>query len=371
MPISARAAVQRKIGAAPIIEHVTLDEPAVGEVLVAIKAVGVCHTDMVMRDGHLPIPRPVVLGHEGAGVIIALGPDVTGLEAGDHVVLSFAYCGHCRSCSDSAPAYCHDWFALNFTGARLDGSTSLRDKTGAPIHSHIFGQSSFATHAVVPASNAIKVDRALPLEILGPLGCGIQTGAGAVLNALKVRPQSSVAVIGVGAVGLSAVMAAKIAGASIIVALDLNMDRVDFARSIGSTHGYHAEAAGMAGHAARAGCPAGFDYIIDTTGIAEVCNAAVPGLAPRGELALVGAYQAGAAIEMDATFAMSGGRVIRGVVEGGADPATFIPELIVHFRQGRFPFDRLIEMFEFADIAAAIEAGETGKVIKPVLRMPS
>lgn len=370
MPVSARAAVQRTVGAAPVIETVSIEDPHADEVLVAIKAVGVCHTDMVMRDGHLPIPQPVVLGHEGAGVVVALGSDVDGLSVGDHVVLSFAHCSRCHSCSDNAPAYCHSWFPLNFGGARIDGSTSIRDADGAPIHSHIFGQSSFATHAIVPASNATKVDPALPLELLGPLGCGIQTGAGAVLNALKVRPGSSVAVIGVGAVGLSAVMAARIAEATTIVALDLNMERVDFAQTVGATHGFRADAASMAEHAIKAGCPAGFDYIIDTTGIAEVCNAAITGLAPRGELALVGAYAPGRSIEIDATFAMSGGRVVRGVVEGSANPAAFIPKLIAYYLNGEFPFDRLIRMFEFDDIAQAIAEGEAGRVIKPVVRMP-
>lgn len=370
MPISAMAAVQRIVGAAPQIEPVTLSDPRENEVCIAIRAVGVCHTDMVMRDGLLPVPQPVVLGHEGAGVVQAVGSAVTGLAVGDHVVLSFSHCGSCGSCVEHEPAYCHNWFPLNFLGSRLDGSTALTDSKGEPIHSHVFGQSSFASHAIVPATNTIKVDKALPLELLGPLGCGIQTGAGAVLNAMKVRSGSSVAIIGVGAVGLSAVMAAKIAGASTIVALDINMARVAFAQTIGATHGFQADAADMSAHAAASGCAAGFDYIIDTTGITAVCNAAIAGLAPRGELALVGAYVPGENINIDATFAMSGGRVVRGVVEGSANPATFIPQLITYYQEGRFPFDRLIEMFAFADIAAAIEAGETGRVIKPVVRMP-
>lgn len=371
MPVTAQAAVQRTIGSPPVIETVIVDDPRPGEVLVALSAVGVCHTDMVMRDGHLPIPQPVVLGHEGSGVIRSVGEGVSGLSPGDHVVLSFAHCGQCHSCSDGEPAYCHSWFPLNFGGGRPDGSTSLRDASGAPIHSHIFGQSSFATYAVVPMRNAIKVDKSLPLELLGPLGCGFQTGAGTVLNALAVKPGRSLAVIGAGAVGLSAVMAAKIAGASTIAAIDLNQDRVKLAKTVGATHGFDAVSGSMAQHAAAAGCPDGFDYIVDTTGLADVCNRAIAALAPRGELALVGAYTPGAMIEIDATFAMSGGRVIRGVVEGSADPAVFIPQLIDHYRNGRFPFDRLTQMFAFADIADAIAAGETGRVIKPIVRMSS
>jgi aryl-alcohol dehydrogenase len=370
MPTSGQAAVQRFGAAPPVIETVRFEDPQGDEVLVALKGVGICHTDMVMRDQLLPIPLPVVLGHEGSGVVQAVGSGVTGLKPGDHVVLSFASCGACVSCHDHAPAYCHQWVSLNFFGQRADGSTAIRDAGGAPVHSHIFGQSSFATHAVVNQRNAILVPDDLPVELLGPLGCGIQTGAGAVLNALKVRPGSSVAVIGVGAVGLSAVMASVIAGAATIVALDLNAARVAFARTVGATHGFQAGSATVAECAAVAGCPAGFDYIVDTTGIADVCNAAIPALAPRGELALVGAYAPGADIRADATLLMSGGRVVRGVVEGSADPASFIPELIGHYRAGRFPFDRLVQYFDFADIAQAIEEGESGRVIKPILRMP-
>ncbi len=201
------------------------------------------------------------------------------------------------------------------------------------------------------------------------MGCGVQTGAGAVLNALKLRPGSSLAVIGTGAVGLSAVMAAVIAEAGTIVALDINAERIALARQLGATHGFVSTNASFAEHAAAAGCPLGFDYIIDTTGVAELCNEAISALAPRGELALVGAYTPGKDVGADATHLMSGGRVIRGVVEGSADPAHFIPELIGHYRAGRFPFDKLIGKFRFSDIADAIAAGEQGRVVKPVLIM--
>lgn len=364
-----RGAVQRAVGAAPVIEDLTLGDPRRGEVLVELAAVGVCHTDMVMRDGHVPIPQPVVLGHEGAGVIRQVGEGVTGLAEGDHVVLSFASCGVCPSCSDHAPAYCHAWFPLNFGGARADGSTALSDAGGAAVHSHIFGQSSFATHAVVPARNAIKVARDLPIDLLGPLGCGIQTGAGTVLNVLKPRAGSSLAVIGTGAVGLSAIMAAAIAGVATILAVDINAARLELARELGATHAGLAGEGSLLDQARAAGLHAGIDFIIDTTGIPAVCDAALEALAPRGELALVGAYPAGVGLQAEASFLMSGGRVIRGVVEGGADPQAFIPELIEHYRAGRFPFDRLVQFFDFDDIAEAIEAGESGRVVKPVLRM--
>lgn len=370
MPISARAAVSRTVGQAPVIEPVTLSDPQPDEVLVEICAVGICHTDMVMRDGHLPVPFPVVLGHEGSGIVRATGSEVDDLAPGDAVVLSFMSCGHCPSCGHDQPAYCHSWAPLNFFGSRADGTTSLCDAAGQSVHSHIFGQSSFATHALVNRRNAVRVDPDLPLELLGPLGCGIQTGAGAVLNSCRVRAGSSVAVIGAGAVGLSAIMAARIAGASKVVALDINDARIALALELGASHGFHSASGTLLDHARAADCPAGFDYIFDTTGLADLVNQAILALAPLGELALVGAYPPGSRVIADAAHLMSAGRVVRGVVEGSADPQSFIPLLIDHYRQGRFPFDRLVEFFEFEDIEGAIAAGESGRVVKPIVRMP-
>lgn len=369
MPQVARAAVQRERHQAPVIETVTLDDPRADEVLVRIVATGICHTDMVMRDQLVPTPFPAILGHEGAGVVERVGAAVTGLELGDHVVLSYASCGGCPSCGEAAPAYCHQWFPLNFMGMRADGSSGITDASGAPVHGHIFGQSSFATHALVNARNAIKVGKDYPLERLGPLGCGIMTGAGTVLNALKVRAGASLAVVGTGAVGLAAVLAGRIAEAGVIVAVDPNAERTALAQELGATHGAAPHPDGLLMIAEDAGLAAGFDYIVDTTGIAAVASDAVRALAPRGELAVVGAYPPGADIVADGTLILSGGRVIRGVVEGGADPQVFIPQLLEYWRQGRFPFDRLTQFFSFTEIAAAIAASEEGRVVKPIVVM--
>jgi aryl-alcohol dehydrogenase len=371
MPIEAFAAVQRGKGAAPAVERVFLDDPRSDEVLVRIVGTGVCHTDMVMRDQLVPTPFPAVLGHEGAGVIERVGSDVEGLVPGDHVVLSFAHCGACPSCDHSQPAYCHSWFPLNFMGMRADRSSAITDVGGHAVHSHIFGQSSFATHAVANARHVVVVDPAIPLKLLGPLGCGLQTGAGAVLNSLKVQAGASVAIIGAGAVGLSAVMAARIAGATTIVAVDLKQPRVELARELGATHGTTPVAGGMKAIAAEAGLPAGFDYIVDTTGSAAVANDAILALAPRGEIALVGAYPPAADIVCDGTHILSGGRVIRGVVEGSAEPQSFIPRLISYWQSGQFPFDKLIEFFPLSEIAEAIRLSEEGLVVKPVVLMGS
>jgi len=370
MTYQARAAVLRAQGNPMTIEPVTVASPQPDEVLVKIAGVGVCHTDMVMRDGLLPIPRPVVLGHEGAGRVVAVGSAVTDLAPGDHVALSFSSCGHCPSCDVHEPAYCHSWVPLNFFGVRADGSTAITGQDGQPVHSHIFGQSSFATHALVHRRNAVKVDADLPIALLGPLGCGIMTGAGAVLNSLKVRAGSSIAVIGVGAVGLSAVMAAKIAGATTIVAIDRHASRIALARELGATHAMVADGRSIAEIVASLGI-SGLDYALDTTGVVPLVEQAIEALGPRGEMALVAAFAPGARVSVDATHVMGGGRVVRGVVEGGADPQEFIPRLLAYHRAGLLPFDRLIKTYAFADILTAIADGEEGRVVKPVLLMPT
>ncbi|MEM8935255.1 MAG: NAD(P)-dependent alcohol dehydrogenase [Pseudomonadota bacterium] len=365
-----QAAVQRTFGTPPVIEDLTIEDPRDDEILVKICAVGVCHTDLILQGGYLPIPSPIVLGHEGSGVIEIVGAAVSGLSVGDHVVLSFNSCGECPSCSASQKAYCHSSFPLNFGGGRMDGTTALKDESGASIHSHIFGQSSFATHAIVSAASAVKVDKDVSLDLLGPLGCGVQTGAGTIFNVLKPAPGASVAVIGAGAVGLSAIMAAKIAKAGKIAAIDVKPERVALARELGATHDFIAGQQSTSDCAAAAGCDVGFDYIIDTSGLLPVVKEALPALAPRGELAMVGSYPPGAVYEIEGSFIMSGGRSIRGVVEGGSDPQTFIPKLMNYYRDGVFPFDRLITFFDFGDIVQAFEQSACGGAIKPVMRMP-
>ncbi|HEY0276477.1 MAG TPA: alcohol dehydrogenase catalytic domain-containing protein, partial [Paenirhodobacter sp.] len=234
---SIRAAVVRDAGGPFILEEARLDAPRRGEVLVRVVATGMCHTDMVIRDQLYPVPLPIVLGHEGSGVIEALGDGVEGLEPGDHVVMTFLPCGRCRACLEGAPASCENFNAHNFAGARTDGSHACSESDDHPINDRFFGQSSFATHAIADARNVVKVRKDAPLELLGPLGCGIQTGAGAVLNALPVGAGSSFVVFGAGAVGLSAVMAARVAGATTIIAVDLVASRLDLALEIGAVAG--------------------------------------------------------------------------------------------------------------------------------------
>lgn len=355
--IAIEAAVVERPGAPFRIEGLEVDPPGRDQILVRIKACGICHTDMVMREGDLPIPFPVILGHEGAGIVEAVGPEIDGIGPGDAVLLSFHSCGGCRACHEHQPGYCTEFVPRNFLGVRQPGEGGIW-RGEQPIGGNIFGQSAFATHVLAHRDNVVKVAADLPLHLLAPLGCGIQTGAGTVLETLKVAPGDSIAIFGAGAVGLSALMAAVIAGAERIAVIDRQSQRLALARELGATEtGSDIDALdGL------------FDHIVDTTGVAALLGPAIGKLAQRGNLALVAAYPPGQAA-FDPAAVMSMGRRIVGVVEGGVDPQLFIPRLIDYFREGRLPLEKLVRTYDFADIVSAVEASEQGAVVKPVLLM--
>ena len=267
-----------------------LEPPRADEVLVRIVATGLCHTDLVVRDQVYPVPLPIVLGHEGAGIVEAVGSAVTKVGPGDHVALSFLHCGQCRPCLDGSPASCANFNDINFAGQRPDGSHALSlANGGATLHDRFFAQSSFATFAIAHEANTVKVRDDAPLELLGPLGCGIQTGAGTVLRALRVGAGASFAVTGAGAVGLSAVMAARAAGATTIIAVDVLPARLDLARELGATHvdqrrEDRCRRRDPADHRRR-----GVDYALDTTGLPALIEQGVEALRQRGTAAILGA----------------------------------------------------------------------------------
>lgn len=359
------AAISRAGNHAPQLEQVELEAPRAGELQVRIVAVGICHTDINAHEGRLS-PLPIALGHEGAGVVEALGEGVSGFEVGDHVLLSGSSCGQCTSCVNNLPSYCDMAMPLTFGGKRLDGSTALccGDE---PLHSHFFGQSSFATYAVVPQRTAVKVAKGLPLDLLAPLGCGIITGAGSVIEALKVGYGDTIAIFGAGGVGLSAVMAANLMGARRIVAVDIRQDRLDMARELGATDTFLADEEGLA-EKLRAVTGRGLDYTLNTTTVPAVHTLALECLAMKGTAGFVSAPRGEWAPKMFPMLA--GGRQLRGILGGDAAPRIFLPRLIDYWRQGRFPFERLISTYPFADIGQAFADLESGKVIKPVLLMP-
>lgn len=350
------------------IEKARIRGPKDDEVLVRVVATGLCHTDLIVRDQYYPVPLPAVLGHEGAGVIEALGPGVKDLKVGDHVVLTYGACGHCNPCSGGHGAYCKDFFGLNFGGGELDGSTAIQDPHGQPLHDHFFAQSSFATYALSRENNAIKVPVDAPLELLGPLGCGIQTGAGAVINSLKVRAGSSFASYGAGAVGLSAVMAARVAGATTIIAIDVVPSRLELAKELGATHTINSRDVDVI-EAVRAITGGGVDFALESTGRPEVLEQGIEALAGLGVIGVVGAPKLGTKAAFDINNLLLGGRSIRGIVEGDSVPKVFIPQLVQLYQQGRFPFDKLVKFYPLEQINQAAEDSTKGITLKPILKI--
>jgi aryl-alcohol dehydrogenase len=356
------AAVTRAPGEPYVLEVLELEEPRADEVLVRLVASGHCHTDAVAHQGLVGVPMPSVLGHEGAGVIEAVGAEAAHeVSVGDQVVLSFASCRRCSLCRAGHPAACTRFAPLNVAGQRPDGSTPLRSPDGSPVSACWFGQSSFASYAVAHVSSVVRVDPDLPLERLAPLGCGVQTGAGSVLNVLRPVPGSAIAVFGVGSVGLSAVLAAQASGCDTIVAVDRDERRLRLAEKFGAT----VLVTGGDGLADRLhdAAPTGVDAALDTTAVSDVIGAAVDLLRSRGVLGLVGI----GAPTLE-TRRLAGSKAVVSITEGDAVPQLFVPKLIALWRGGRFPFDEMITEFPLADINAAETAALAGDVVKPVLR---
>ncbi|WP_179403934.1 NAD(P)-dependent alcohol dehydrogenase [Burkholderia guangdongensis] len=359
------AAVLREPHGAFTLENLVLDDPRPDEVLIKMVACGVCQTDSHFRDQLMPIELPAVLGHEGAGVVERVGSAVTSVVPGDHVVLSFNSCGHCAACDTGHPAYCDHLFLMNFAGTRADGTTGLADSNGTPIRGRFFGQSSFATFSLANERNVVKVPNDLPLAMLAPLGCGFQTGAAAVLHTLDVPQRASIAIFGVGAVGLAAIMASKIARAGTIIAIDVNDERLQLAQALGADHTINASNADAAA-VIRAISPRGVDFVLDTSGRKESLEAGLAALAIMGKFGFV-AFNPAAGAVLDASR-LSAGQSLQGIVQGDATPQDFIPRLIEFYRDGVFPFDRLIRFYEPADIDKAFSDAARGETIKPVIR---
>jgi aryl-alcohol dehydrogenase len=362
------AAVTASPGAAFTLEPVELDPPRPDEILVRIRAVGVCHTDLVARDGAMPFSMPAVLGHEGAGVVEAVGSAVTKVAAGDRVALTFRSCGQCERCKSGDPAYCRTMPMLNYIGMRPDGSKALHQGETA-VSSNFFGQSSFATHALAYERNVVKLPPAIPFDLAAPLGCGVQTGAGGVMLALACPAGSSLLVTGGGAVGLSAVMGAAIQGCGAIIVVEPHASRRALATELGATHVIDPAANPELAAAVRAILPHGVDFAFDTTGRPEILTAIMAALAPKGVLGVVGIPPPGAAMPGDLGTVLTFGQTVRGIIEGDSDPDTFLPQLIDHWRAGRLPLEKLVHTFPFAHINEAIDAQHHGECVKVVLTL--
>jgi aryl-alcohol dehydrogenase len=350
------AAVLRRKGRLKI-ESLELEGPRDDEALVRIVASGICHTDIDLCDNWDPAATPVVLGHEGAGVVQQVGKLVKGIGRGDHVVLSYQSCGRCRQCRSGHPTDCERFWDLNFGFQRLDGSNAMQ-RSG--VLGHFFGQSSFATRSLATERNLVKVPKDLPLELLAPLGCGMQTGAGTVMNSLKVSKGASIAIFGTGAVGLAAVMAARIVGANPIIGVDIKPNRLELALELGATHVIDNRHEDVASRISCITC-SGVDYVVETTGAWKMHRLAIDVLNPHGAVALLTGETG--------TDALQEGRKTLGIIQGDAIPQRFIPNLIELYRAGQFPFDRLVKFYRFSEIDKAIADAKRGDTIKPVLRI--
>ncbi len=368
-----QAAVLHAPQQALTIETLDLEAPRANEILVKLVATGICHTDISMLTRPFPVQQPIVLGHEGAGIVQAVGASVTKVRPGDRVIMSYTACGHCPSCDAHAPSYCHDFFAENFVGQRRDGSTAL-GLNGAPVRHNFFGQSSFASHCLCTQRNVVKVADSVPdavFEMLGPLGCGIQTGAGAVINVLQPKMGQSLVVFGTGAVGMAALMAARAIGVATLIAVDRVPERLALAQAVGATHTVDASGADPVVEQIRQITGYGADFSLDTTGVAAVTRQALECLAPRGFCGFVGGAAPGTQVPVDVRDMMVNGKTLRGIVEGDANPDVFIPALIDMQARGRFPFEKLVKMYPFEQIQAAIDDSKSGRTVKPILKFPT
>ncbi len=351
------------------VKPLDLATPNDDEILVRLVAVGICHSDVACQHGAFAPPLPIVLGHEGAGIVEQVGANITHVKRGDHVVLSYASCGGCARCELGQPQYCSEFGVRNFKGFRSNGEPSFRQGEGddaADVWGGFFGQSSFATFALSTARNTVKVARHHYLEAMGPLGCGLQTGAGTVLNTLKPQPGDSIVIFGVGTVGMAAMMAAVASDCGVVVAVDVHDGRLALARELGATHAIRGDAPDLM-QQLRAILPAGASFTVDTSGKAPSIRAAIDLLAQCGTCAVL-AVAPGTEVTFMPSMLLAGRRVI-GVTEGDADPQEFIPRMIALHEAGRFPYDRLIKFYALAEINEAIADMRSGATIKPILRM--
>jgi aryl-alcohol dehydrogenase len=353
--------VLRRRGGPLELEEVEIEGPRHDEVLVRLESVGICRSDTHALS---EVPLPAVLGHEGAGVVEAVGSSVERVALGDLVVMTFRSCGTCPRCWRGESAYCDHFLALNFSGRRPDGSSALSSR-GEPLYAHFLGQSCFATHAVAQERSVVALGPEVDLSNLGPFGCGFQTGAGAVLNALRPAVGSSIAVLGAGAVGLASVAGAVLAGCDPIVVVDLDRRRLEDAEAMGATRFVDAGGDDVSARLSKL-VPLGLDYALDTTGVAGVVAAAVGALHTRGVCGIIGAGPSSEVV-LDWRTVMNG-RTITGIIAGSSVPQVFLPKLIALYQAGRFPIDRLVASYPFEQINEALAASERGDVVKPVLR---
>ena len=341
-----------------VIEEMDLDGPKAGEVLVKVTACGYCNSDHSVALGQFKAEYPIVLGHEGSGIVAEVGEGVKAFKPGDHVCMSYSYCGECYACTTGRPYQCEANWRLNFGGRAYDGTSRLR-KNGVELAS-FFNQSAFATYSVTHQNNLVHVPEEIDLRYVGPLGCGVQTGAGAILNVLKPEAGSSIVVAGLGGVGMSGLMAAKACGCTTIIGVDVIESRLALALELGATHVINANEADVPDVVREITNGVFANYAFDASGRKETKPITVRCTHYFASLAFIG--PAG-------TLGVLEARNITGVIQGRSIPKIFIPKLIQLHLQGFFPFDKLIRFYDFEDINKAEDDAASGKTVKPVLVM--
>ena len=363
------AAVVSETGGQFVLEEIELSAPRKDEVIVQLEASGMCHADLSARAGHIPFPLPAVLGHEGVGRIVEVGSAVDEVAVGDRVVISFSWCGRCSACLGGTPVYCQDWPRLNLVGgSRYDGSATVCGPRES-LHGHFFGQSSFSRCIVTAAHSVVRVPEDVPAAVLAPLGCGVQTGVSAVTTVLSPAPGARVAVFGVGAVGLAAIMGLGITGATQIIAVDLHPKRLALARKIGATDTIDATSGGVVEQIAQLTGGRGLSGAVETSGNLGSLRSAIACLGPAGMCVVIGVPRAGETVAVDVVDLVARGLRVVGTNQGDAVPRSFIPHLIDLHQHGRLPVEKIVTCFDFEEINRAAEESLNGSVIKPVLLM--
>jgi len=361
-----RAAVLYEFNAPLVVEELELDPPRAGEVLVRLAASGVCHSDLHMVQAVHPWPLPAVFGHEGAGVVEAVGPGVDNVEPGDHVILSWLpYCGRCRMCARGRRNLC-EGMGWSDAGTMMDGTTRLH-RAGVPIHHST--TSSFAEATVVPAQTAIRVDADLPLDELSLMGCAVMTGVGAVLKTARVPRGATVAVVGCGGVGLNVVQGARIAGAGVIVAIDREPRKLELARELGATHTVDPSDGGAV-ETVRGLLGVDVDYAFEAIGRPATIELALALTGRGGETVLVGMAPPDARVAIDPLSLTVSERVVRGCWYGSCDPETDFPFLVDLYRQGELRLDVLVEPCSLDEVNDALAAVDAGTAARKVIVYP-
>jgi alcohol dehydrogenase len=348
------------------IEEVDLDPPGPGEVLVRMRAAGLCHSDLSVINGDRPRPMPMIIGHEGAGEVAEVGAGVRDLQPGDHVVAAFVpCCGSCEPCTTGRPALCEPGFKANSTGTLLGGAQRMRRAGG--IVNHHLGVSAFAEYAIMARQSLIKVDASLPFDEAAVFGCAVMTGVGAVTNTVQPHRGSSIAVIGLGGVGLAALLGTRLAEASIVIACDLNEDKLSLARSMGATHTVNAGDPNAL-EQIRDLTRGGVHYAFEMAGSVKAMELAYAATRRGGTTVTAGLPNPKHLFSIPQVSIVAEERTIKGSYVGSCDPARDIPRYIDLYRAGRLPIGRLLsERIALDQLNEGFDRLADGRTIRQIL----